>query len=70
MAGFPPYLFVKIRYIVFNYIGTAPAPSVEVSQSAIKTESMYFFCVYTHFPPPGMTIQDISNQRRYKKRRL
>jgi len=32
-----------------------------------KKMTFAFFAVFTYFPPPGMTIQDISDQRRFIK---
>jgi hypothetical protein len=32
-----------------------------------KKTNFAFFDVFTYFPPPGMTIQDISDQRRFIK---
>jgi hypothetical protein len=34
---------------------------------ADKKSQFAFFAVFTYFPPPGMTIQDISKQRRFIK---
>jgi len=34
---------------------------------ADKKSQIAFFAVFTYFPPPGMTIQDISDQRRLFK---
>ncbi|HFT7524152.1 TPA: hypothetical protein ACGR3O_001016, partial [Enterobacter mori] len=59
------------RYDILSLIISAPRQRHQHRRPERDKNRVYvFFCVYTHFPPPGMTIQDISNQRRYKKRRL